>query len=69
MKTYAEFLRGFIGKKGCLDGIEDCWHFKINHPNPNSQLVDVGTDYAEFQWGVTQYFVPTSLLVVIVFRQ
>lgn len=73
MKTYAEFLRGFIGKKGILSGIDGAWYFIINRPNTDAQLVDVGTDYAEFLiepgQGDTQRFVPTSSLTVSVFRQ
>ncbi len=71
MRTYAEFLRGYIGKKGDLitsPAFENPhWVFVIKKSSPDfgaAKLVDVGVDYAEFAVGKGHRFVPLSLLVL-----
>jgi len=70
MKTYAEFLRGYAGKKGVLiepgAGHHSHWTFVIKKSSPDwgeVRLVDVGVDYAEFAVGNGFRFVPLNLLV------
>lgn len=65
MKTYAESLRGFVGKKGYLTKTYDSWHFQIHASSQIAQLIDIGTDYAEFSMDAKQYFIPLDLLVVV----
>ena len=71
MKTYAEFLRGYLGKKGELVTTPASeyphWVFVIKKVAPDlgtAKLVDVGTDYAEFAVGNGLRIVPLNLLVV-----
>ena len=70
MKSYAEFLRGYIGKKGDLrapEAGEPCFRFFIKKSTAdfgNAKFVDVGTDYAEFAIEGSYRFVPLSLLVL-----
>lgn len=72
MKSYAEFLRGYIGKKGDLhapEAGEQSFRFVLKKSTPdfgNTKLVDVGTDYAEFTIESGYRIVPLSLLVLVV---
>ncbi|MDZ7289794.1 MAG: hypothetical protein ONB44_06800 [candidate division KSB1 bacterium] len=71
MKTYAEFLRGYVGKKGDLVSSPASefpqWVFVIKKSSANdgaAKLVDVGMDYAEFAVGNGFRFVPLNLLTL-----
>ncbi|MCG3120226.1 MAG: hypothetical protein ALAOOOJD_02853 [bacterium] len=71
MKTYAEFLRGYIGKKGELmkptGGEQSYWLFAVKKPSPEwgtAKLVDLGVDYAEFAVGNGFRIIPLSVLVL-----
>jgi hypothetical protein len=71
MKSYAEFLRGYLGKKGDLvappASESPHWVFIIKKSSPDfgsTKLVDVGTDYAEFAVGSGNRVIPLSLLVL-----
>lgn len=71
MKTYAEFLRGYVGKKGELmkpaNVEQPCWLFAIKRSSPEwgtARLVDIGSDYAEFAVGNGFRIVPLSLLAL-----
>lgn len=67
MKTYAEFLRGYAGKKGELVSLSPLWIFVIKKSSPDYgtvRLVDVGNDYAEFAVGNGFRVVPLNLLVL-----
>ena len=71
MKTYAEFLRGYIGKKGSLGSPRvsesSHWTFVVKKSSPDwgeVRLVDVGVDYAEFAVENGFRFVPLNLLVL-----
>jgi len=67
MKTYAEFLRGYLGKKGVLLSPGSLWNFTVKKSSPdfgNAKLVDVGTDYAEFAVENCLYCIPLNLLVL-----
>jgi hypothetical protein len=71
MKTYAEFLRGYISKKGDLlsppESKYSHWVFVIKKSPSDfdaAKLVGVGADYAEFEVGNGLRFVPLNLLVL-----
>lgn len=69
MKSYAEILRGnYLGKKGELITSEyPRWIFVIKKSSPDfgtAKLVDVGSDYAEFEVANGLRFVPLNLLVL-----
>lgn len=70
MKSYAEFLRGYIGKRGNLYAPEAnarYLHFVIKKAAAdfgNAKLVDVGTNYAEFSVESGYRFVPLSSLIL-----
>jgi hypothetical protein len=70
MKSYAEFLKWFIGRTGNLYATEAdarYLHFVIKKAAAdfgNAKLVDVGTDYAEFSVANERRLVPLGLLVV-----
>lgn len=68
MKTYAEFLRGYVGKKGeLMKSGESYWLFAIKKSSPDwgtARLVDIGSDYAEFAVGNGFRIVPLSLLAL-----
>jgi hypothetical protein len=72
MKSYAEFLRGYIGKKGDLrtpEADEQCFRFILKKSPADfgvAKLVDVGTDYAEFAIESSYRIVPLSLLVLVI---
>jgi len=72
MKSYAEFLRGFVGKRGNLHSPREAWPyyyflFIIKKPTSDSgdaKLIDVGIDYAEFAVGNRIRIVPLNLLIL-----
>jgi hypothetical protein len=70
MKSYAEFLRGYGGKKGELsppNSESSHWVFAVKKSSPDygtSKLIDVGHDYAEFAVGSGVRVVPLNLLVL-----
>jgi len=65
MKSYAEFLRGYMGKKGVWHSSGDGGQYEFSiDDNGNDKLVDVGTDYAEFSVKYRHTLVPLNLLVV-----
>lgn len=71
MKSYADFLRGYVGKRGGLVaprlGERSHWTFAIKKSSPETgevKFVDVGLDYAEFAVGNGFRFVPLNLLVL-----
>lgn len=71
MKSYAEFLRGYVSKKGDLLAPRESeyphWVFVIKKSPPDfgaAKLVGVGADYAEFEIGNGLRFVPLNLLVL-----
>ena len=71
MKSYAEFLRGYISKKGDLlaplESKYPHWVFVIKKPFGDlgaAKLVSIGVDYAEFEVGNGLRFVPLNLLVL-----
>jgi hypothetical protein len=71
MKTYAEFLRGYISKKGDLLAPSKSEHphrvFVIKKSPPDfgaAKLVSVGADYAKFEIAKGLRLVPLNLLVL-----
>jgi len=71
MKNYAEFLRGYAGKKGDLVSPPNSeyphWVFVIKKSSPDygaAKLVDIGNDYAEFAVGSGFRVVPLNLLML-----
>jgi len=68
MKSYAELLRGYIGKKGELgQQDEGYWVFFLQKSALDvgkAKLIDVGTDFAEFSVANGFRFVPLNLLVL-----
>jgi hypothetical protein len=69
MKSYAEFLRSnYLGKKGELITSEyPRWIFVIKKSSPDfgtAKLVDVGSDYAEFEVANGLRLVPLNQLVL-----
>jgi hypothetical protein len=71
MKTYAEFLRGYVSKKGDLLAPRESeyphWVFVIKKSPADfgaAKLVGVGVDYAEFEIDYGLRFVPLNLLVL-----
>jgi len=65
MKSYAEFLRGYISKSGCLiDSTQGGYYIFYIHDNGEEKLVDVGMDYAEFSGKYKHQLIPLSMLVV-----
>ena len=71
MKSYAEFLRGYVSKKGDLLAPRESeyphWVFVIKKSPPDfgaAKLVGVGADYAEFEIGSGLRLVPLNLLVL-----
>jgi hypothetical protein len=70
MKSYSEFLRGYISKNGTLLALDvgGCYGFRIEDKG-NEKLVDVGMDYAEFSTTYGCQFIPLSLLVVTIKRK
>lgn len=65
MKSYAEFLRGYISKNGYIYHHEGHYCFLIEDKG-TEKLVDVGIDYAEFSGEYKYRLVPLSLLVVMI---
>ncbi len=68
MKSYAEYLRDLIGKKGSLDDFDQgCYFFRIDIGNTDT-LIEVGQDYAKFlvmAGGVREHrLVPLNMLSV-----
>jgi len=64
MKSYAEFLKGYIGKNGSLVSSSVGGHYLFwIFDNGSEKLVDVGMDYAEFHEKDWHVFVPLSLLM------
>jgi hypothetical protein len=70
MKSYTEFLRGYIGKKGHLYKPDAGWPYflfiikKSAPDSDNAKLIDVGMDFAEFSVANGYRFVPLNLLVL-----
>lgn len=71
MKTYAEFLRGYISKKSDLLSPPKSeyphWVFVIKKLPPDfgtAKLVSVGADYAELEVSKGLRSVPLNLLVL-----
>jgi len=64
MKSYAEFLRGYISKNGSLiDSTPGGYCIFYIQDKGDEKLVDVGIDYAEFS-GNRHILIPLNLLVV-----
>lgn len=65
MKSYAEVLRGYVGKKGDLHTREGMYHFIVKKSGAGSvKLVEAGADYAEFVLEKSSRFIHVSRLVV-----
>lgn len=65
MKSYAEVLRGYVGKKGELHTRDGMYHFIVKKSgNGSVKLVEAGADYAEFALEKGYRFIHVSRLIL-----